>query len=306
MRQFLVFIFGATASGKSDLAHSLAKETSAVVVNGDSRQLYRDIPILTASPDASKMKEVPHRLYQILQPNETPNVLWWMKRVRDLISRGKPLVIVGGSGLYFHSLLNGLSPIPDIPQSHRKACEELLHKKGVDSLAEEMERKGAPPTFLDRGRILRAYEVLTHTGKSVGYWQNQPRIGGLTSDPGLCLIPRLMFCPMWERQELYRRADLRCEAMMRQGLLEEIREVERESMSLAFRSSIGMKVLLDLCRGKIRSKDALDLFQREVRHYIKRQLTWLAHKINHPYTPIFPECVVSFSRIVRRRLEAIC
>ena len=301
MHQFLVFIFGATASNKSEMAHSLAKDLGIVVVNGDSRQLYKDIPILSACPETSKTQEVEYALYQTLASHETPSVSWWMKEVKKLVAGGRSMVVVGGCGLYLNTLLEGISPIPRIPTAHKKSCESLERVNGKDFLVDEMTKKGARPTFLDKNRVLRAYQVFTHTGKPMEWWWSKPRMGGLLHQ--FPHIPRLIFCPVWNREELYRRADLRCQAMMNGGLMEEIEKVKDLPMSPTFRSSIGLSTLIDLHRGKIGVKQAMELFQKQVRNYIKRQQTWLNNKMNHKYIPIYPKSVISFTSLVQKNLS---
>ena len=190
-----LLIGGATASGKSALAVALARRLDGVVVNADSVQLYRDLPLLTARPDADELRMAPHRLYGFLPPDAPVSAAVWLDLVlpamRAVWDEGRLPILTGGSGLYLHALLHGLAPVPPIPDNLRAAVRALPHGELLERLGAEDPRMAARLRPNDRQRLMRALEVVRATGRSLADWQDLPRhppLPGLRA-AGLVLLP---------------------------------------------------------------------------------------------------------------------
>ena len=177
-------IGGPTASGKSAHALDLAAKHDGVIINADSMQVYDGLHILTAQPTEEDQAQVPHKLYGTLHPNESCSAGNWREMVEPLIhetlNNGKTPIIVGGSGLYIKALVDGLSPMPDIPQDIRDAAGEKQKELGNPAFHEALkERDPVMAARLDpfnTARLIRAWEVLEATGQSLAEWQEMPRL----------------------------------------------------------------------------------------------------------------------------------
>src|SRR3569623_1952201 len=177
-----VVIAGATASGKSALALDLAADVAGTVINADSMQIYRDLPILTAQPDAASMAAVPHRLYGILPLDDPATAARWAElaaeEIKATAAKGRVSFLVGGTGLYLRALLEGFAPIPEIDPAYRREAQALLAELGPDGLharlqALDPETAGKLPPR-DSQRLMRGWEVLAATGRPLVWWQRQP------------------------------------------------------------------------------------------------------------------------------------
>ena len=194
----IIVIAGPTASGKSGLALALAERLDGVVINADSMQVYRDIPILAAAPSASDCSRVPHRLYGIYDASVHGNVVDWLELCKAEIAaaraRNKTPVIVGGTGMYIEALTEGVTPIPETPGAIRSQIA-LLQK--------------------DATRLRRAAEIWLHTGKPLSYWHTVPLIKNFAPQDFF----RIYIKP--PRDILDARARIRFDLMMQQGALKE-------------------------------------------------------------------------------------
>ncbi len=277
-KPLFTLIAGPTASGKSALAMRLAEESGAIIVNADSMQVYRELRILTARPTAVDEQRIPHRLYGVRPAREAYSVADWLADVTPLVEAaragGLPLIIVGGTGLYFKALLEGLSPVPDIPEDVRLHWRREAARLGPALLHDELARrdpvmaKRLRPT--DPQRIVRALEVLSGTGRSLSAWHEQegePLVRQAETQ-------RLYVAP--PRAELYAHCEVRLDRMIEAGALEEVRHL----MSLdlppvvpALRA-LGVAPLSAHLRGQLSFSAALDRAKTDTRRYVKRQLTW--------------------------------
>jgi len=270
----ITLVAGATASGKTALALSLAKETGGEIVGVDSMQIYRDLPILTAAPTAAEQAEVPHHLVGVADAKKAWSVGVWLERVKpvlaDLAARGKPPILVGGTGLYFRALTHGLA---DIPPVDRSASEHLTEAalRGVlgrlDPVSEERIRQG------DRQRLIRAHAVATQTGKSLTDWHAAT---GPALEPGSW---RAMVVEL-DRAELYARCDARFAAMIEAGVLDEVAKLAARNLrpDRPALKAVGYAELVAHLRGETSLDEAIHLAQQETRRYAKRQLTWLRNQ----------------------------
>lgn len=274
----VTLIAGPTASGKSALAARRAAERGGIVVNADSMQVYRELRILTARPTEAEEAAVPHRLYGFRRAAEPYSVAEWLKDLAPLVTAaregGLPLVIVGGTGLYFKALLEGLSPVPDIPvdiRVHWRA--EAAAKDSAELHAILRERDPAMAARLvasDPQRIVRALEVLEATGQSLLDWQ-QVQGEALLSEAEAEL---LFVSP--PRETLYARCDARLDRMLEAGALEEVRRLAALGLDLGLpvMRVLGVGPLLAHVQGMLPLDAALAEAKTETRRYAKRQLTW--------------------------------
>ena len=181
-----LIIAGPTASGKSGLAMALGKQHDGVIINADSQQIYKGLPILSAQPDADDMAEVPHRLYSFLDGADICDAHRWRelakKELDDVLSKGELPILVGGTGLYINALVDGLSPVPDIPDDIRAETMRLLDDIGIEALYKRLKDRDAEmaarldPT--NKRRVARAWEVIEATGKSLAKNAAGRRPGG--------------------------------------------------------------------------------------------------------------------------------
>lgn len=285
-----ILIAGPTASGKSAAAMAIAERAGGVVVNADSMQVYRDLRVLTARPGADDERRVPHRLYGHVDAGERYSVGRWLEDASEAIAQaekaGRIPVVTGGTGLYFKALLEGLSPVPDIPGDIRARWRDAAMEMDAHALHEllkerdpEMADRLRPS---DRQRVVRALEVLEATGRSLAYWQDQPGKPVLEETD----VVRLRVSP--PRDVLYDRIDRRFEAMFENGALEEVRALESRKLDpgLPAMRAIGMRPLMSHLRGEVALEEAMDQAKTETRRYAKRQETWAKSNMiawNHIY-----------------------
>jgi tRNA dimethylallyltransferase len=273
-----ILIAGPTAGGKSAIAARLARELGGIAINADSMQVYRDLRILTARPSADEEARVPHALYGFVDGSDAYSAGRFaadaVAALNEARERGLRPIIVGGTGLYFKTLLDGLSPMPAVGEDVRArwrgeaaaAAPGELHAKLRDRDPRMAERL-APG---DTQRIVRALEVLEASGVSLLEWQQAPR------EPMLAAAGTVRLVVSPEREELYRRIDRRFEAMVREGALEEAASlaVLRLDPALPIMNALGVRPLLRHVSGQLDLEQAVAEAQTETRQYAKRQLTW--------------------------------
>jgi tRNA dimethylallyltransferase len=273
-----ILIAGPTASGKSELAMRTAENNGGIVVNADSMQVYRELRIITARPLAEDEARVRHRLYGHRASAEGYSVAAWLADIAPLVAEaragGAPLIIVGGTGLYFKALLEGLSPVPDIPEDIRAHWRaEALIKSAADLHAVLAARDALMAARIapsDSQRIVRALEVLDATGISLSQWQMQHGEPLIAEDE----VEKLFVSP--PRDILYERCNARFDTMMAAGALDEVRQLRemRLDAGLPVMRALGVRPLLRLLEGSLDSARAVELAKTETRRYAKRQLTW--------------------------------
>jgi tRNA dimethylallyltransferase len=273
-----ILIAGPTASGKSALALRLAERHGGVIVNADSMQVYRELRILTARPSPEDEARVPHRLYGHVPAAEACSVARWLDDVRvvlgDIESERRRAIIVGGTGLYFKALTEGLSPIPDIAPAIRARWREAA-RQGAAALHRELARRdpvmAARLAPADRQRVTRALEVIETTGRSLAEWQAQPGRPLVSEGRAVCLLVVL------PRAALHSRTDRRFDLMMAAGAVEEVRGLMALALdrSLPALRALGVGPLANHLSGRIDRATAVAQAKLETRQYVKRQLTWL-------------------------------
>lgn len=274
-------IAGPTASGKSALALELAERTGGVIVNADALQLYADLRVLTARPTPDEEALAPHRLYGVADASETWSAGRWLRAALDVLestrAEGRTAILVGGTGLYFKSLTEGLAPTPAIPAEVRaelrKRFEEMGESDfrgllaGVDPDSAERISTG------DRQRLLRALEVFVATGKTLGQWRKRT-IAPLAPEDWAAVVVEP------ERDVLYARCDARLDAMVREGALDEVEALIQRDLGpdAPAMKAVGVRDLARHLAGECDLAAAVDAARRETRRYAKRQLTWFRHQ----------------------------
>lgn len=274
-----VLIAGATASGKSGLAIEVAKAIDGVVVNADSMQVYRDLSILTARPQEADMQDVEHALYGFVGACDTYSVGRYIAdaavHAEAVRASGKVPIFVGGTGLYFRGLLQGLSPVPAIDPEVRQRWRDVAAADGVATLHAALQARDPEmasrlmPT--DVQRLVRALEVIEGTGRSLSYWQSLPGTPVLDAEKCIKLVVEM------DRKLLYRRCDLRFKQMIDGGALFEVARLQAMQLdrSLPIMRALGVGPLLRYLNGQSDLAEAVERGQTETRQYAKRQLTWL-------------------------------
>ena len=280
----IVLLAGPTASGKSRLALDLARERNAIVVNADSMQVYGDLCVLSARPGSDDEVAATHRLYGHVEAATRYSVGAWLADVGVALTEakaaGRPAIVVGGTGLYFKALTEGLAAIPTIPAMLR--ADLLAETAGIASpelharLAAVDPEDAAAIRPSDRTRIARALEVFTATGSSLAAWK---RSAGVRPFVDVNATLRLVLMP--ERAELHRRIAERAERMVRGGAIEEVRALLALGVhpDLPVMKAIGVRELRDHLAGKISLEEATAAIKTETRRYAKRQMTWFRNQM---------------------------
>lgn len=292
-----VVIAGPTAGGKSALALHLAQEEDGVVINADSMQVYRDLPILTAQPDPAALRSVPHRLYGVLPLDDPATAARWaelaLKEVEAAVGAGKLPILVGGTGLYLKALLEGFAPIPEIDPGVRAQANALLEELGAAGLhAHLAERDPATAAKLrpsDSQRLMRAWEVLEGTGKPLAWWQARP------SEPPRGEqgpVSALSFVVNPARAELYAACNDRLIAMVAKGAVAEVRAAlarypDADHEQSGFKA-LGFKEIRRHIEAQVSLEEAVTAAQQATRNYAKRQGTWFRHQL-HGATLLAPD-----------------
>lgn len=279
-----VLIAGPTASGKSALALKKARETGGVIVNTDSMQVYDVLRVLTARPSDEELALAPHRLYGHIAPSVSYSTGRWLDDVRAVLaeeaSAGRPLIFVGGTGLYFRALTQGLSPMPEISVATRERWRYRLAEDGAQKLHRVLRREDPEAAMTlqpsDGQRIVRALEVLEASGRSILDWQ---------AESGMPLINAEQaerFLVMPERDLLYRRIEERFDRMIEAGALDEARAMSALDLdpSLPAMKAIGLRELAGALQGEVALDDAIEQAKTATRQYAKRQMTWFRNQLD--------------------------
>ena len=275
-----LLIAGPTASGKSAYALTEAAK-GGVVINADASQVYDGWRILTARPSAEEEALAPHRLYGHVDPAVRYSVGDWLRDVARVLEecrndRQRP-IIVGGTGLYFKALTEGLAEIPPPTEAIRAEVDARLKANGVEALAEELGRRDpetAEATDLKNPmRVTRALEVLEHTGRGLASWRAE------TPPPLIGEADRVLIAP--ERETLYARCDARFDAMLAMGALEEARAMLARGLDpiLPSMKAVGAPELFAHLAGEMTLDDAAAAAKQATRNYAKRQMTWMRNQM---------------------------
>ena len=273
-----VLLAGPTASGKSALAMPLAENLGGVVVNADSMQVYDGLRIVTARPTPADGLSVPHRLYGFRDPTTPYSVAQWIADIAATLSDGRrPLILTGGTGLYFSSLERGLDEIPEIPSSIRVSIRESAQSKTAEELwallAARDPRTASMLAPKDGQRIVRALEVLEATGRGMAAWR-----GGRKS--AIESVPTIKLVLEPERSVLHQRIARRCEAMVGEGAIDEVEALVARKLpsEVPLMKAIGVREITEFLHGERTLDEATERMIAATRQYAKRQSTWFRNQ----------------------------
>ncbi len=296
-------IAGPTASGKSALALRLAETIGGEIVNADALQLYRDLRVLSARPSPRETAAVPHHLFGVADAADGWSVGRWLRAatmvVDDILAHGAPAIVVGGTGLYFRALTEGLAEVPEVPLAARAAAEQLYDAAGEANSRETLRvldpqaaDRIAPG---DRQRLVRALAVAQATGRSLSAWQAKTK-------PALAPGSWRAVVLEPDRKSLYARCDARLNAMVAQGAVDEARTLMARGLAPALPAmkAVGLRELAAAATGATALGAAIEAAQQETRRYAKRQLTWFRNQ-----TPDWPRITEAEAQAQWRQFVAL-
>lgn len=284
----IVLIYGPTASGKSATALDIAEKENGVIINADSMQVYDALHVLTAQPSQEEQEQAPHRLYAVLDPAEKCSAARWremvLAEIEDAFANNQTPVICGGTGFYIKSLIEGLSPIPDVPDEIRQMAMEIQSELGNPAFHGALTKKDPAMAKKlnphDTQRLIRAWEVFHATGKSLAYWQSLPKEG----PPEDWTFEHHFINP--DRDLLRQRINDRFDMMIEAGVLDEVKTLAAkiENGEVPHDAGIiiahGFRPLRAYLHGECELEDAIEQSKLETRQYAKRQRTWLRNQFS--------------------------
>ena len=275
----LVIICSPTATGKTELAVNLASEFGGEIVSADSLQVYRYLDVGTAKPSINQRKKIRHHLIDVVNPDEEFNAAIYTGQARiiidNLFHQGKPIFVVGGTGLYIRALLRGIIDTPAVDDKIRNHYRELGSTHGKEYLYKLLQQKDAQAAQKinpnDSVRVIRALEVLEQSGVSIIEMQKRHSFAD-------CPYTVYKIGLQYDRQELKKRIAVRTKKMLEEGLLDEVESILDRGYSEKLKplQSLGYKEVVEFLSGKYDWEKALHLIDRNTWHYAKRQMTWFA------------------------------
>lgn len=270
----VVCIAGPTASGKSRFAVRLAHRVSGEVINADALQVYSDLRVISARPDLSEMEGIAHHLFGHVKGSHRYSAGQWLREasevILDIMARGKTPIVVGGTGLYFKALTQGLAAVPHVSLG---AARALLDENGIAALrrrAEELDPRAAAKVLGDDPhRLLRIVSVALETDKPLSEWRRKTKP----------VVPAGYYEPaviMPARDVLYGRINARFDKMLDGGGLPEVKALVNQGLplDLPVMRAIGVKTLAEHLRGERSLASGIELAKRDTRRFAKRQMTW--------------------------------
>lgn len=277
-----LIVAGPTASGKSALALDIAAQYPATLVNADSQQVYKQLSVLSARPDAKEMAQAPHRLFGVLDGAEVCSAGRWLElakpEIEAALDAGRLPLLVGGTGMYLKALTEGLSPIPDVSDAVRAEARALWRETTPEAFVAQLARLDPESAMRldisDSQRLIRAYEVSVETGRPFSAWRNEPRVRVLEQ----VRFATVQLLP--DREQLYARINARFDEMMDKGALDEVRALLELGLDkdLPVMKAVGVPELIAHLNGEITLAKAVELAKTASRQYAKRQLTWARHQ----------------------------
>ena len=276
MKPKVVVIVGPTASGKTAVSIELAKKINGEIISADSMQIYKYMDIGTAKPTLDEMQGIKHYMLDVVMPDETFNVAKYKSMaesaIEEILKKGKVPIIVGGTGLYINTLVDGIE-FADVPgdEEYRNELIEKGYREGAMSIYKELEKvdsesaKKNDPNNIRR--VARALEIYKVTGKTKTQLDIESRKE--------VKYDYRLFGMEWDRETLYNRIDLRVDKMIEAGLIDEVRNVtEKFKISNTAVQGLGYKEVIEYLNGNISYEEMIEKLKLETRHYAKRQLTW--------------------------------
>ena len=277
LKPTIVLLAGPTASGKSKLAIKLSKALNGEIVNADSMQVYKELKILTSRPSPSDVKKIKHHLYGFISVKKNFSTGAWLniatKKIKSILEKKKVPILVGGTGLYFKTLIDGLVQIPEIPISLKEKIRKYHKAIGQEKFYNELLKLDPKvKNFIlesDKQRSIRAYEVKKFTKKSLYDWITNTKP---TFDPNL--FKKFFIHP--SKDFLLQQINLRMNKMFKQGVKQEVKEFLKLKIrsDLSANKVIGIQEIKDHLLKKLTLTEVKNLIQIRTRQYVKRQFTW--------------------------------
>jgi len=294
-----IIICGPTASGKTEFAHQLALKNNGEIVNADSMQLYKQLPIITASPEKILQNELPYHLYNFQDVDKEFSAAKYVNAasimVKQIAERNKLPVIVGGSGMYINMLVNGYSAIPNIEDNIRIDARNLHTKIGPESFFHGLQKLDPQIAAIlnvgDSQRVIRAYEVIIQTGQSILNFQAQNNIMPLPS------FSFDIFCLLPERKFLYETCNARLIKLFDNGAIEEVKFLYTHygKLQTSAMKALGVSEIISYIKGDITRQEAIELASIRTRQYAKRQITWFKNQLVNTH-------IIEFNNLEEYRL----
>ena len=288
-----VVVAGPTASGKSAMSLDIARQIDGNIINADSLQVYRDLNILSARPDAASLLAVPHALYGVMDGADRCSVGIWLELARLAVAEarnaGKVPILVGGTGMYLNASLMGISTIPDIPKHVRTEMTAMHKKMGAERFHATLNTYdpvlASRLASSDKQRLIRGMEVFMHTKTPLSWWQKQPLVGRING----CGHTVVLNPP---REAVYKSIDCRLESMVEKGAIEEVERLVARQLDpgLPVMKALGVSQIARFLKGTLTRDDAIFQAKQASRHYAKRQMTWIRnnfisnYEINETYS----------------------
>ena len=277
----IIIISGSTGVGKSNLALSLAKKINGVIINADSMQIYKELKIISSQPSNRDKKIVSHELYSVRSIGQSFSVMDWLelveKKLIEILNKNKVPIIVGGTGLYIKSAINGISKIPKVDKEVLDNCLKLFEKIGIIEFKKLVKKidENFIINNIDKQRLIRAYSVYLQTGKAISEWHNSSEITRIYNTFFSILLEQ-------EREKNYKNCENRFDEFIDKGAVEEVRYLKEKNFdrSLPGFKCLGVNWILKYLDKEISLNDAIVLSKRDTRRYVKRQLTWFRHNFN--------------------------
>lgn len=276
MKPKVIVIVGPTASGKSEVSICLAKKINGEIISADSMQVYREMNIGTAKITKEEMAGIPHHMIDIVNPDENFNVAMYQKMavevIHDILQRGRVPIIVGGTGLYISTLVNGIEFLEiDNDDAFRKEMEQKANEQGADVIFAELQKIDPEAAkVIEKNnvkRVIRALEIYHLTGKNKTTWDKESR----KEVP----FAYQMYGILWDRKILYERINQRVDNMIAEGLIEEVQKLkEKYTFSQTALQGLGYKEVLSYLDGNMTKEEMIEKLKMETRRYAKRQMTW--------------------------------
>ena len=273
----IILISGPTASGKSNFAVKIAKKIQGEIINADSMQVYKKLKILTARPNKQEQKNIKHHLYGVIDLNEKFSTGQWLrltiKKIKDIQKKKKIPILVGGTGLYFQSLIDGLVKIPEIPLKFRNKIRLISKRDGQEKFYKKLLK--LDPKIKDKfdpndtQRSIRAYEVKSYTNVSMYDWLTKTKSEFKDSD-------FLKLHIETKREKLIERINLRTSSMINEGAVNEVKKFLKLKIikNQSVKKVIGIAELTQYLNHEITLEEAKELILIKTRQYAKRQATW--------------------------------
>ena len=298
----IILISGPTASGKSNFAVKLAKKINGEIINADSMQVYKQLKILTARPNKKEQKNIKHHLYGVVDINKSFSTGQWLKlaikKIKEIRKRKKIPILVGGTGLYFQSIINGLAKIPNIPLEFRKKVRFIQKKEGQKKFYKKLLKldKNIKDKFdsNDVQRSIRAFEIKLFTKISMYNWIKKTK----------SMFNENEFIKLYidfERTEIVKRISLRTLKMIEEGAIKEVKKFIKLKIKkdLSVNRVIGIDELTQYLNRKINLDQALELISIKTRQYAKRQATWARSRMSS-WKKIKPIKIASYIKKLKK------